>query len=711
MKNYFIYLSLFSCSLAFSQVKNTSTPKPVKGLKTQVVPAKPVDRSIRPTAAPAPQINIKDSEVFTTESGLTVVLSENHKLPKVSFNLVMNSSPELEKEKAGLSQIAGELILSGTTNRSKDVLDNEIDYIGASISSSDKSIYLSCLKKHMVKALALYTDVIMNANFPQTEFDRVVKQMESNLMSDKSSPDKIADNVERKVNFDKHPYGEIMTEATLKAITRDDVAAYYKKKFTPNGSYLVIVGDITKEEAISVVNSNFSAWKGAKNPKNELGKGSFNKGNRVIFVKKPGAVQSTVTVTFPIDMKPGDANQIPLNVTNGILGGGGFGTRLMQNLREDKAYTYGCYSSLNVTENGSWFSASGNFRNEVTDSAITQLLFELAAIRKDFVKDEELSLTKSAMAGSFARSLESPTTIARFALNIIQNGLPKDYYQTYLKKLEAVDKEAVLKMAQQYFTAENCNVIVVGNEDIINKLKVFDADGKIEFLDAFAQEVQDIKKADITKEVLIEKYVLAVSNTKSMKEATKKVAKIKSMKQEYELKSPLFPGALSMTNYFAAPNKEAMKMEMQGMLLQKTYFDGKKGGASSMQTGKTEMTADEITAKNKSIGLIPEMNYATSGMTYDLLGIENQNGTDYYVLKTNDGQAEKRDYFDMKTFEKVKSIQIQEGQETTMIFNDFKEVGGIKFPHSIKLSIGEMSMDGTAKTIEVNTKIEGSVFE
>jgi zinc protease len=410
-------------------------------------------------------------------------------------------------------------------------------------------------------------------------------------------------------------------------------------------------------------------------------------------------------------MKPGDVNQIPLTVTNGIFGGGGFGTRLMQNLREDKAYTYGCYSALNVTENGSWFAASGNFRNEVTDSAITQLLFELDRIRKEPVKDDEINLTKSSMAGSFARSLESPSTIARFALNIIQNNLPKDYYQTYLKKLEAVDKEMVQKMAQTYFTAENCNIIVVGNEAIIDKLKVFDADGKIEFLDAFAQEVKDIKKSDLSKEALIEKYILAISNSKNIKEASKKITKIKSMKQEYELKSPLFPGSLSMTNYFAAPNKEAMKMEMQGMLLQKTYFDGNKGGSASMQTGKTEMKADEIAAKNKSIGLIPEMNYVTSGMSFELLGIENQNGIEYYVLKTNDGQTEKMDYFDSKTFEKVKSIQIQEGQETTMIYSDFKEVGGVKFPHLIKLSIGEMSMEGSTKTIEVNGKIENTVFE
>ncbi|MGV3630197.1 MAG: M16 family metallopeptidase [Bacteroidota bacterium] len=709
MKKIIIYSLIFGSSVAgFSQTKTKTTKAPAKVTK-EVMP--PLDRSKRPNAGPAPTINIKDSEVFTTTNGITVILSENHKLPKVSINLVMGSDPVLEGSKTGISNLAGELIMSGTESRSKDQLDKEIDYIGANINAGSESIYLSCLTKHLPKAMDLYSDIVFNANFPQSEFERIVKQNESNLLSAKSNPDQIADNVEKRVNFKGHPYGEIMTETTLAAITRDDVVAYYKNMFTPTGSYMVIVGDINKDEAIKLVNTYFGSWKGNKNNEAPLGAGNFNQGNRVIFVKKPGAVQSTISISFPVKMKPGDPNQIPLTVMNNIFGGGGFGTRLMQNLREDKAYTYGCYSSLNITDNGSWFSASGNFRNEVSDSAITQLLYELDRIISDTVTAKELDLTKTSMAGGFARSLENPSTVARFALNIIQNKLPKDYYQTYLQRLDAVDKAAVQKMAQMYFTATNCNIVVVGNEEIIDKLKKFDSDGKIEFLDAFGQEIVDVKKADITKEQLVEKYVLAVTQSANMKEVKKKLSKVKSMKQQLELKNPAFPGALDMTTFYAAPNKEAMKMEMQGMVIQKTYFNGTKGGSMNMQTGKKEMTAEEIASKNKSVGIIPEYNYATSGMQYELTGIETVKGKDYYVLKTNDGSGEKYDYFDTKTFMKTQSIQNEEGQETLMMFDDFKAVSGILFPHKMALSVGEMILDGTTKTIEMNGKIENGTFE
>ena len=192
------------------------------------------------------------------------------------------------------------------------------------------------------------------------------------------------------MNFPNHPYGDVMTEASLATITRDDVVNYFKETFTPNGSYLVFVGDINKAQALKIVEQYFASWTGVEPVKAATGDGAFNKGNRVIFVKKPGAVQSVIQVSFPIKMRTGDQNQLPLTVLNGILGGGGFGTRLMQNLREDKAYTYGCYSTLNVTEDGSWLSIGGNFRNDVTDSAITQILFELDKITSDYVKDDEL---------------------------------------------------------------------------------------------------------------------------------------------------------------------------------------------------------------------------------------------------------------------------------------------------------------------------------
>lgn len=674
-----------------------------------------VDRSIMPAPTQAKKININDSEVFTTANGITVILSENHKLPRVSFDLNMGSDPRLEGTKAGLSDMAGSMIMSGTKNRTKDQLDQEIDFIGASLGADKSSISMSCLTKHMDKGLTLMSDVLLNANFPQSEFDRIKKQNISGLMSTKSDAGSMAENATVKINFPNHPFSDVMTEETLNNISREDVESFYRANFTPNGSYLVVVGDINRQQTEAMVNKYFGTWTGGPVYKNQPNSGSFTKGNRVVFVKKPGAVQSVVYVTFPIDMKTGDKNQLPLTVLNGILGGGGFGTRLMQNLREDKAYTYGCYSSLNITEDGSWMSAGGNFQNAVTDSAIEQILLEFQKITNEYVKDEELNLTKTNMAGGFARSLERPQTIARFALNIIKNNLPKDYYQTYLQRLESVSKEDVLQMAQQYFTSKNCNIIVVGNEEVLDKLKRFDTDGKIEILDPFGNVMKDTKPADITAEKLIENYVFALTGTTSSKAASKKLKSIKSFERVYELKGDQIPFALKSTEIFVAPVTEGQKLEGQGMVFQKSFYDGKAGFTFNMQTGKTPLTEEELSTKAKSSGIIPEMNYAKNGIQCELVGIENMNGADYYVMKTVDGKNESYDYFNKNTFMKEKTINIMtrdgETMESTVTYGDFKEVNGMKFAHTITQSVGPMVLSGTVTSMTVNGKIDLKIFE
>lgn len=681
MKNIFLFIA-FLPALAFGQIDRSQQPKPQ-------------------TAA---TLNIKDSEVFKLSNGITVILSENHKLPRVSFDLVMNGSPSVEGEKAGVSDMFSSLILNGTTNRSKDQIDSEVDFIGASLDASENSLSMSCLTKHMDKGLDIMMDVLKNVNFPESEFERIKKLMSSQLINTKSDPDGMASNVEFKVNFPNHPFGDVMTESTLNTMSRDDVIDYYKSYFTPDNCYLVIVGDITKEKASEIAKNYFESWTGQSSLESEVGKGDFHNGNQVFFVKKQGAVQSAIRITFPIDIRTGDANQIPLTVANNLLGGRGFGTRLMQNLREDKAYTYGCYSSLNVTENGSWVSMSGNFRNDVTDSAITEILYEIQRISENPVSSEELELTKSTMNGSFSRSLESPQTIARFALNVIRYNLEKDYYKNYLKKLESVDVSIVQEMAKQYLTFQNANIIVVGSEDILNNLKKFDSDGYVTILDAFGSQIEEILPADISKEELINNYLLASTSSKTIKEANKKIKKIKSVTQVSTLTNEQFPFPLSLTELWVAPNKQGRKVEAQGMVFEQFYFDGKSGKISSQGKGK-DLTAEEIETYTKNEGLFPELNYQKHDITVELLGIEKVNNLPCYVLKSINDKSEKFDYFTVDGFMKIQTIEVEtqdgETSESVSSYADFKEVGGIIFPHLRVLTANGMTFTGSS-TYEVN---------
>lgn len=669
-----------------------------------------IDRSIVPNAGPAPTINIKDSEVFKTANGITVILSENHKIPKVSFQLSLGADPIPEGPKAGLADLMGELIMSGTTALDKDQLDNKIDYIGATLSAGSDGIFLSVMKKYQDNGLELMAQLLNSSSFPESEFARVVKQFESGLKAAKSEPGQMASNASAKVNYDaRHPYSEVMTEESLKNIKLDDVKQLYNYVFVPEGSYLVIVGDITKEEAKAAVEKYFSAWKGGKAYKGAPLKSKPAQGSEVTFVNKSGAVQSVINVCIPMDVTPGHPDQIGLTVLNQVFGGSGFGTRLMQNLREDKAYTYGCYASQDIDEFGSLLTISGNFRNEVTDSAITQILFEIQKITSELAETDELETTKAAMAGSFARSLESPQTIARFARNIEKYGLDKDYYKNYLKMLAAINKEDILRLAKKYMSAENVNIVVVGNEEVVDKLKRFDKDGTILKLDAFGNEIKETKVADITADQLIEKYALAMTKKADIKSAKEVVKAMKSYEKIIDMTSPQIPIPLKVTEVWGYPNIEGGKMEGQGMVLQKSYFDGKIGGTTSMQGGNTEMSAAEIAAKAKTIGIIPELNFATTGMKYELRGIEIVNGKEMYVLFTNDGYTQHLDYFDKNSLMKMRSvITYVENEETRTIeynYSNFEFKEGLMIPKNVSMSVGPMTMDGETSTFKMNNKV------
>jgi hypothetical protein len=151
------------------------------------------------------------------------------------------------------------------------------------------------------------------------------------------------------------------------------------------------------------------------------------------------------------------------------------------------------------------------------------------------------------------------------------------------------------------------------------------------------------------------------------------------------------------------------------MVLQKSYFDGSAGSSTNMQTGQKELTEKEIAAKKKSVGLFPELNYVSTGMKYELVGIENVDGVDMYVLKWNDGETETFDYYNTKSFMKVKSISIQkdgeETVETTATYSDFKDVNGLLFPHTMTLSVGEVTFSGKTTSITVNGKVDISKFK
>ena len=440
-------------------------------------------RSDPPNAEPIPNSKIGEYQSFLLDNGLRVFVVEDHKLPKVSMQLFVDYFPVLEKDAAGLQAITGSLIKAGTEKRSKDDIDREIDFIGASFNTNSRGFYASALSKHVDKLFELSSDVLLNPIFPQDELLKLKKQMISELEAEKEDPEAISSKVGRALCFGKdHPYGEIITEKSVKNITREKCAGFYSDHFNPHSSYLIIVGDITKEEAIPLAQKYFGGWKDFTLSEEMPKKTNSPLGIQISFVEKKESVQSVITVIYPVDLKPWDKDLIKTRVMNFILGGGGFSSRLFKNLREDKGYTYSIGSNLIEDRFVGNFIVEASVRNSVTSDAILQILSEMKNIKLKNIPSKELVNIINQMTGNFTLMLEDPKVVGRFALTIARFNLPKDYYSTYVEKLNKITAKDIKDAAQKYLNPDDTHILVVGDESVVDELCKIDSDGKIDVL-------------------------------------------------------------------------------------------------------------------------------------------------------------------------------------------------------------------------------------
>lgn len=670
-------------------------------------------RSTVPSAGPARKISIGDYQSFDLDNGLKVIVVENHKLPRVSYQLSLNNDPILEKEEAGYVSMAGQLMKTGTATKTKAEIDEAIDFIGANITTSGSGMFASSLKKHEGKLLDLMTEILYSPSFPESEFEKLKTQTLSGLATVKTDPNSMAGNVASALLYGKdHPYGEVETERTVNNITIDKCKGYYDLFFRPNNAYLVVVGDITPEEAKETVNKYFGSWESKKNPAYVYESKELPKGTQVAFVNKDAAVQSVIRVTYPVDLKPGADDAIAASLMNSILGGGIFSGRLMQNLREDKAYTYGARSSLSSDKLVGNFNAFASVRNEVTDSSVVEFLYELNRMRDERVNEDDLQLAKNSRAGQFARSLESPQTIARFALNTFRYNLPKDYYNTYLERLESVTVDDIMAAAQKYITPDNAYIVVAGNKDeVADKLKRFDSDGEISYFDAFGNTLEDMSDAmpeGVTAETVVADYINALGGQEALQGVKTRMQK---------MSSTIMGQAASMTIKQKLPGKFAMKMEMSGMVLQEQIFDGAKMKSGQMGQSKVITEGEELEKMKEQAKMFSVLDYSSGDYKTELKGMEDVDGQKAYKLSVTDPRGDKTtEFYNIESNLLIRTVSVMEAQGQTVTqttdFKDYKEVDGIMIPHTMVVS-GAMPMPITMTTemVEINKTINDDVFK
>jgi predicted Zn-dependent peptidase len=417
----------------------------------------------QPQPGPAPTINIKKPVSFVLPNGLKVLVVEDHKLPRVSFNLSIDNAPYAEGTKKGVDDLTSSLIGNGSKTISKDAFNEEIDFLGADINFSSDGAFASGLSKYSKRILELMADGALNPNFTQEEFDKEKEKLIEGLKTQEKSVPAVAGRVENVLVYGKnHPSGEYLTEESINTVSLSDVKANYSSYFVPAKAYLVVIGDVKFKEAKKLVEKLFGSWVKAKSPEVTYTAPNNVQYTQINFVDMPNAVQSEISLVNTVNLKLSDPDFFPVIVANQVLGGD-FNSYLNMNLREAHGWTYGARSSVGTSKYSvSKFKANSQVRNMVTDSAVVEFLKEIKRIRTEKVSEETLNNVKAGYVGRFVMQVEKPQTIARYALNIETEGLAADFYENYIKNIQAVTVEDVTRVMNKYVLENNLRIIVTG---------------------------------------------------------------------------------------------------------------------------------------------------------------------------------------------------------------------------------------------------------
>ena len=662
-----------------------------------------IDRSKMPVAGPEPEISIDKPQEFELKNGLKVLVVENHKLPRVSYSLRIDNQPIATGKKAGVESLLGSMLGNGTTTISKDKFNEEIDFLGASLSFGFSGGFASSLTKYSERILELLAGAAINPLLTEEEFEKEKTILLEGLKSEAKSADAISSRVGSALSYGtKHPYGEFVTEETINNVTFGDAVAFYQKYFNPNNAYLVVIGDVEFKDVKKQIKKYFNDWSKSVDVTSTVAKPSPNvQYTQINFVDVPDATQSNLSITNNVNLKMNDADYHGALITNNILGGGGEGY-LFKNLREEHGYTYGAYSSLGTNRYGaSRFSASAKVRNMVTDSSVVEALKEINRIRTEPVDAQTLKDAKAKYIGNFVMALERPQTIANYALNIKLNDLPEDFYSTYLQKIKDISVEDVQRIANKYFEAENLRVIVVGNgSEVLDNLEKTGI--PIKYYDKYAAPTEKptyeiLIPADMDVSKVLNAYITKIGG----KDRLDNVNSVK-MNAEAELQ----PGVM-MNLEMKRTNKNQFSQEIiaMGQSVMKTVV-GVDSGYMVMQGQRKDMNEDELKDVRAESSPFPEVNYLNSSVTLEK--IEKVDGENAYKVKVDD---ETSLYYSVETGLKIKEVKTSQMGSQSTFYGDYKEVAGIMFPFKISQTMGPRKFDFIVKEVKVNEGVTDADFD
>jgi len=434
------------------------------------------DRSRPPAAAAPPQLDLPDIQKRTLSNGLAVWLVERHEVPIVQVNVVVRAGAGDDPAgKFGTASFTAAMLDEGAGSRSALEIADAVEFLGANLattSSFDSSaVRLNVPVARIGEALPLLADVTMRPTFPAMELERLRQERLTALLQARDDPGSIAQMAFARIVFGAmHRYGTGAngTEATLKAFSTGDLAAFHAAYYQPSNAVLVVAGDITLDALMPQLETHFGGWKAAGAPARrtpvtpapQIAKG------QIYVVDKPEAEQSQIRIGW-VGVPRSTPDYFPLLVLNTILGGS-FTSRLNQNLREEHGYTYGASSGFDLRLSPGPFVAAAGVQTDKTAESVREFFNELNGIVQPIGADE-IARAKNYIALGFPSEFETSADLSRRLEELIVYQLPDNYFERYIANVQAVNADAIQKMAKTYIQPSRFAVVVVGDRKTIEK--------------------------------------------------------------------------------------------------------------------------------------------------------------------------------------------------------------------------------------------------
>jgi zinc protease len=451
------------------------------------------DRSVPPATGSTVSFAAPQTEARKLPNGLDVVVARRAGLPLVSAQLVIRSGNILEDDDhAGESMLTAAMLDEGTTTRSALKIRDDLDLLGSSLGvgggKTGSAMTIGSLKQHLDATMGIMADVVLHPTFPADEFARVQKQTLDALLQMRSNPSAIASQVFNKMLYGAgHPLGRSSsgTEASVKKLGVDDLRRNYESFWRPNNAALVFVGDVTIDEAVALATKHLGAWKQATLPPLTLPAYSAPKEHVVYLVDRQNAPQSQIRIgsTAPDRYT---RHYYDLQMTNALLGGA-FSSRLNLNLREEKGYTYGAFSSMtNARSYGNWVASAG-VQTKFTKESLVEFRREILGIAGERpVTEDELDGMQRNLTRGYVQLFESNGQVLGEIASFVNYGLPVIDLEKYVPAMEQQTAAGVMETAKKYFSFDNAITVVVGDRAVIEegirslgwgRVVVVDADG------------------------------------------------------------------------------------------------------------------------------------------------------------------------------------------------------------------------------------------